>query len=34
MGIGRNAGELLRIIDLEGEPGLYYSGFRMKKKPM
>ncbi len=31
MGVERIAGKLMRIIDLGGEPGLYYSGFRLKK---
>ncbi len=32
LGIGRGAGETLRITDIGGHPGLHFSGFSFKKK--
>jgi hypothetical protein len=33
LGIGRNSGETMRIINMDSEEGLYFWGFKMKKKP-
>ena len=32
LGIGRSSGETLRIVNIDNELGLYYSGFKMRKK--
>ena len=32
MGIGRHSGETMRVIDIEGKPGLTFWGYKMKKK--
>ena len=32
MGIGRHSGETMRLIDIEGKPGLMFWGYKMKKK--
>ena len=33
LGIGRNSGETMRIVNTDKEEGLYFWGFKMKKKP-
>ncbi len=33
LGIGRSSGETMRIINMDSEEGLYFWGFKMKKKP-
>jgi CubicO group peptidase (beta-lactamase class C family) len=33
LGIGRSSGETMRIINMEDEEGLYFWGFKMRKKP-
>jgi len=32
-GIGRNSGETMRLVDIDGETGLAFWGYRMKKQP-
>jgi hypothetical protein len=32
-GIGRHSGETIRVVDIEGEPGLTFWGYKMKKTP-
>ena len=32
MGIGRYSGETIRVIDIEGKPGLMFWGYKMKKR--
>jgi hypothetical protein len=33
VGIGRYSGETIRVVDIEGEPGLTFWGYKMKKTP-
>ena len=34
LGIGRNSGETMRIINIDNQKGIYFFGFKMKKIPV
>jgi len=33
LGIGRNSGETMRIVNIDNQKGIYFMGFKMKKSP-